>query len=544
MKQIYFDSDEEITAIINKLESIESDRIALIPPKRSTTLQSVVNLKLIQKAVTANDNELVLITKDPFILNIASQLKILAAPNLATDPEVPQPTEGRTDIPGTVIEGSEASEKDFTDADNAAEAVESDAEETEKPKKPHKTPKSKTNQKVPDFDRFKKYILLGAAAVLLLGALLWWALVMAPHATVRIEGVTRDVHAETDFTLDPEADESDPEQRTLAADVRQESRTLSTKFKPTGTKKIGEKATGEVKITNCKSSEITIESGTALTAANSLIYRAQDAATIPPSNRTPPFEPKDCEEDKSAFVPVEADEIGEEYNISPTDYTVEGYDPDLVYSIGSSKMTGGESEEISVPTKDDIQKARQGLLDEERSSIETSLRKQFNDDQYIIDASFGQDVTQLNSEPPAGERADGDARLILQVTYTLLAVPQEDMEALLKHVYQQQVEGGQEMGVIENGLDEAEIERNEGEGISFTLRSDGVLGPDIPEEELKNEIAGKSYGETIEFIEAKPNVTTVEVNLSPLWVTSVPDDHDKIEVAFEVADPDDDDTRD
>lgn len=544
MKQIYFDSDEEITAIINKLESIESDRIALIPPKRSTTLQSVVNLKLIQKAVTANDNELVLITKDPFILNIASQLKILAAPNLATDPEVPQSTEGRTDMPGTVIEGSEASEKDFTDADKAAEAVEPDAEEAEKPKKSRKTPKSKTNQKVPDFDRFKKYILLGAAAVLLLGALLWWALVMAPHATVRIEGVTRDVHAETDFTLDPEADEPDLEQRTLAADVRQESRTLSTQFKPTGTDTVGEKATGEITIYNdCYNTEdpVEIEKGTAITSDEGLVFRNDVSFEIEPAS----VFLGDCER-TSETAAVTADKIGEEYNTGPTSFTVEGYPSgeNGVNGKSSNKMTGGGSEEVSVPAKDDIQKARQELLDEKRSSVKTSLRKQFNDNQYIIDASFSQDVTQLNSEPPAGERADGDARLILQVTYTLLAVPQEDMEALLEHVYQQQVEGGQEMGMIENGLDEAEIERNESEAISFTLRSDGVLGPDIPEEELKNEIAGKSYGETIEFIEAKPNVTTVKVNLSPLWVTSVPDDHDKIEVTFEVADPDDDDTRD
>ncbi|PSO44597.1 hypothetical protein BRC21_01180, partial [Candidatus Saccharibacteria bacterium SW_7_54_9] len=124
MKQIYFDSDEEITAIISKLESIESNRIALIPPKRSTTLQSVVNLKLIQKAVTANDNELVVLTKDPFILNIASQLKILTAPNLESEPEVPQPQDSRQAMPSAVIEGSEATEKDYTSADEAAAGVE------------------------------------------------------------------------------------------------------------------------------------------------------------------------------------------------------------------------------------------------------------------------------------------------------------------------------------------------------------------------------------------------------------------------------------
>jgi hypothetical protein len=207
-------------------------------------------------------------------------------------------------------------------------------------------------------------------------------------------------------------------------------------------------------------------------------------------------------------------------------------------------MTGGSSEEVPTVTESDIQTARKQLLNQERETVKKTLRNQFDDSHYIVDASFRKNITKATSEPAPGEEAEGKARLILQVTYTLLGVQQSDLEALLAHIYRQQVEKGRQLGVIDNGLEDVQLQRNQEARGSYFVRASGVLGPDISTDELKNQIAGKSYGETIEFIEAKPNVTTAKVNLSPLWVGSVPQDHGKIEIIFEVADPDSDDTGD
>ncbi|PSO43678.1 hypothetical protein BRC20_00600 [Candidatus Saccharibacteria bacterium QS_8_54_8] len=540
MKQIYFDSDEEITAIISKLESIESNRIALIPPKRSTTLQSVVNLKLIQKAVTANDNELVVVTKDPFILNIASQLKILTAPNLESEPEVPQPQDSRQAMPSAVIEGSEATEKDYTSADEAAAGVEA-GEETE-PKTPGKSSGKKTNQNVPDFERFKKYLLIGIVLLLLLAVFLWWALFLAPKATIRIQGVTREVSAEEDITLDPKAETSEADERRLAATPHQEGRTLSKTFQPSGTTTVGDKASGEVTITNdCYETEstTTVEKGTAITSQGGYVFVNDVAFDIAPAS----VDQGSCQSSQ-VTVSVTADQIGSQYNIDPTSFTVEGFPSGSNGINGQSEeqMTGGSSEEVPTVTESDIQTARQQLLNQERETVKKTLRNQFDDSHYIVDASFRKNITKATSEPAPGEEVEGKARLILQVTYTLLGVQQSDLEALLAHIYRQQVEKGQELGVIDNGLEDVQLQRNQEARGSYFVRASGVLGPDISTDELKNQIAGKSYSQTIEFIEAKPNVTTAKVNLSPLWVGSVPQDHGKIEIIFEVADPDGDDT--
>ncbi len=527
MKQIYLDADDEITAIIGKLEHIENERIALIPPKRSTALQSVVNLKLLKKAALSRDNELVLITKDPVITNVASQLKLMTAPNLETEPSVPEAKDSDP-IPSDTIDASEVSDKDYSKAGSAASSLEGD--EGNDKKKPKAATK---HQKVPNFEKFKKKILLGILLLLLLGAGLWWALFVAPNAQISIDGLTQDARANIEFRADPNA-ETNIEERVLTAEMEQESRTLSTTFEATGAETIGERATGSVTITNCTAQgDITVREGSRLTAANGLVYNATETVTVPESTVSGPASAPICNEDGTSQVPVEADDIGEDYNISPSDYTVEGYDSDEVYSTGSSSMEGGEEEEVSIVSESDIEEARQDLLEEERSSAEEDLRDRFDGSLYVIGASFEDEVNQTTSEPDAGEEAE-EAELVVEVTYTMLAASRDEMEELLLAAYLEDREDVQEqLGLIEPGLDEANIDSIDGE-FNFSLSASGVLGPNIDEDELKEEIGGMPFGEAIEVIEDIPNVRNVSINLEPFWVSSVPSNPDKVTIDFEI----------
>ena len=54
---IYIEPEDDITDIISKLENSKEKIVALVPPKKSGVLRSVVNIKLIPKAGTnANNN--------------------------------------------------------------------------------------------------------------------------------------------------------------------------------------------------------------------------------------------------------------------------------------------------------------------------------------------------------------------------------------------------------------------------------------------------------------------------------------------------------
>src|SRR6266496_584582 len=85
---IYIDIEDDITSIIEKIKKADAKIVALVPPKRVGSLQSVVNLKLLVRAADASDHRVVLITSDKALTNLAAGISIPVAKNLQSKPEV------------------------------------------------------------------------------------------------------------------------------------------------------------------------------------------------------------------------------------------------------------------------------------------------------------------------------------------------------------------------------------------------------------------------------------------------------------------------
>ncbi|MEX0934167.1 MAG: hypothetical protein WDZ42_00020, partial [Candidatus Saccharimonadales bacterium] len=363
LQQIYLDADDDIVSIISKIESAEVGGVALIPPKRSTALQSVVNLKLLKKAAAAVDKKLVIITKDPNILNVTSQLKLLVAPNLDTEAQVPEPKASSQNLPSSIIDGSQISDKDFDSADSAAAKL--DDEDGKGKKKHSKNPRKSRGKGIPDFDRFKKIIFLSILGIILLGLGAWGLFGLLPAADVYIEGRTQNVSTDFTFAVETEIEESDIEEGVLVAELREVNRTLTTDFEATGKKTVGEKATGVMGMVSCYESisSLTVAAGTPLVGPNGLRYITDNEVVVPSS----------CDHEDTVPVNVTADQIGPNYNKEAgAFYTVPGHETDQLYGIGGT-MSGGSEEEVSIVSSSDIEDAKEELLEKERNNIRDEL---------------------------------------------------------------------------------------------------------------------------------------------------------------------------
>ena len=75
---VYIDIEDEITGIISKMKESKAKIVALVPPKRSTVLNSVVNLKLLKRAADDSKKRVVLITNERHrrIVRIHSSVKM------------------------------------------------------------------------------------------------------------------------------------------------------------------------------------------------------------------------------------------------------------------------------------------------------------------------------------------------------------------------------------------------------------------------------------------------------------------------------------
>src|SRR5690554_5492853 len=86
---IYIGVDDEITAVIDKLQKSDSKIVALVLPKRAAALQSIVNMKLLKRTADEAGKNPVLITSEKGLLPLAGATGLHVAKNLSSKPEIP-----------------------------------------------------------------------------------------------------------------------------------------------------------------------------------------------------------------------------------------------------------------------------------------------------------------------------------------------------------------------------------------------------------------------------------------------------------------------
>ena len=70
--------------------------------------------------------------------------------------------------------------------------------------------------------------------------------------------------------------------------------------------------------------------------------------------------------------------------------------------------------------------------------------------------------------------------------------------------------------------------------MTATLSANAKVGPDIDENEIVKMVTGKRYGEIESAVKAINGVSSVDVNMSPFWVSKTPSDPAKITVDITV----------
>ena len=280
---IYVDVEDEITGIIDKVNSSKHNVVALVLPKRATVFQSIVNMKLLKRKATQAKKSIVLVTSEAGLLPLAGATGLYVAKTLEAKPVIPDgPTE--KDLDEGPIDVDDALDEDELDkskpigelagaaavgaavvAKNKKPPVEDDAIEIDNDKEPlsaaaaaasapneaaKKAKKGKDkSKKVPDFNRFRKILIIGGISLVALIVLFILTAKVLPKATIIIQTKTQSASTNLTVTLDSGASTVNTASDTLPARIQTANKTAtSTAVNTTGTKTVGTSATGTITV--------------------------------------------------------------------------------------------------------------------------------------------------------------------------------------------------------------------------------------------------------------------------------------------------------
>lgn len=535
---IYIDIEDDITSVIEKVKSAKTPIVALVPPKRVGVLQSVVNLKLLQRAATTAKKRVVLITNDQALAGLAATIAIPVAKNLQSKPEVPTLTAVKLDddevINGEELPVGELEKTSDKPLELTGFTIPSEpgalAGATAAPfaaKAAARAPRKGST--VPNFDKFRKklFIFGGAGALVLI--FLIWAIFFAGSATVAITAKTNIVNINKSLQLRPDA-KLDAAQGIAPAVIKEMKKTATVDFTATGKKEVGEKATGQVKFSKQSLSASTIPAGTELTSSSGLVFVTNSTTTIPASTTGPGCFPTACPGTATASITATAS--GARFNGASGEMTgsTNGASATLVSATG-----GGTDKTVTVVSQEDIDKAKEKLQSQDSSKVKTELQKKFEKTTVVIQESFAVEPGDPTSAPALDQEAS-TAKLTAETVYRMVGIGRSDLRAIYDTYTKAQIEGDKAQKIYESG-DEAttftQFIKTEG-GFTVKAQASAQVGPNIDDKALATQLTGKRAGEIQQQIEAIQGVEDVEVKLSPFWVTKAPQKADKITIKFVV----------
>lgn len=566
---IYIEPEDDITDIVAKVKNSKEKIVALVPPKKPEVLQSSVNMKLIAKAGTSEGKSVVLVTTDPAVLKLAAVVKMPVTKNLQSAPVIPmvEPAEETVVVEDIVEENGEVKAEEVSLEENNEASAESDTEgakgETsenvaekldnsattddeesrdkkadEKSKKEKKEKKTSENPVIAWIQTHKPIVIGGAVALVALIIFVVWAFGIAPAAKVIVGIRTTTSNFSENATFSTVAtDENASEGKFYLAEQKSESK-QEVEFTATGKKNVGEKASGEVVIYAYFRNEgaIAVNAGSVF-SNNGLSYISQKDASLSWNGK----DTTKCDNNGQASaitsgclvstrVPVVAEESGTRYNIAANNF---GWTTAADVSAYTDKsMNGGTDETITVVQQSDIDEAKKKLETSNESANRQKLIASIPEGNLVITSSFKQTVGDAVSSPAVGEKVEEGkkAKLSVTTTDTVFYVDLTKIEEFI----QEKAKLAENYKIYK--LDEPFIENFTGADKAYTgkIKASYVSGPKVTENDIVDIVKGKGVGTAQHDLSEINGIGKIKIETSYPWVSSVPNDPNKITVEINV----------
>ena len=580
---VYIEPDEDITDIISKIKGSKSKIVALVPPKKAGVFRSIVNIKLIAKTATSLKKTVVLVTTDASVIKLAAATKMPVTKDLQSAPTIPETSDeieeteevdvdddaeeteeeldsndtkdtddsSESDSPDKPVKEDDLDDQDIEENDSKDDTETSSDDKSTKPSK--KLEKKSTGKLAASNNPFLRWIGMhkkltsgiGVGVILLIFAMVWaFGIMPAVTITLKLETTKGNFSENITFT-DKLADENIDEGKFYIEEKKIESKS-EVEFEATGQKNVGEKATGTIRVTHYfpldeEGGKVTIANGATFTNSG-LTYTVTAGATISWDGDLTAIA-KDCENSAtagwrargcavSANVTVAANESGAKYNIASTSSgwssSVGGLDV-----ITNNAMTGGSDKTVTVVQQSDIDKAMQNISTEDNSDNKQKLLDSLSEGQFAIESSYKQVASDPVSTPEIGKEVEEGkkAKLAVTTTSTIFVIDETKLKEFITK--KAKLDNGYKIYEMNDPFVENFTKTDS--GYVGKLKTSYKAGPSITENEVVDMIKGKGIGSAKRDLSDNfAGIKSITVDTSAPWVTSVPNNPEKITVIIKV----------
>jgi len=371
------------------------------------------------------------------------------------------------------------------------------------------------------------WIALIVFVIIVAGGFIASALMAGAEITVYPRHKEPNVNALFTANLLPKPDELTYEIMTLEAEGERQ-------VTASGQEKTQSQAEGTILIYNEQStSQVRLVTNTRFETADGLIFKIKDPAVIPGYTTS----------DNGAIVPgvitaeVFADEVGEQYNVAPTRFTIPGFkdepEYETVYAESVESMTGGFDGMQFIIDEDELKTAQQALRMELRNSLLDRIEAEQPAGFYVFDGA----VTFTYVTLPSVEFGDNLATIKEKV---LMRIPLFKEDAFASYIAAATIPGyeGEPVRITASSVLTFSYEQattsasdiSQLPSLEFNLAGKPQIVWEYDEGKLKTDLLNVNKTALPSVLGGYSAIERAEAVIRPFWKTKFPTDLNEIEI--------------
>ncbi len=376
----------------------------------------------------------------------------------------------------------------------------------------------------------KTLIAIGAICIVVLALIGYFNL---SKAEIVIKPKTETMQFKTALNIDKSIAFIDREANKIPAQLFQVDKETEREFPATQEKDVKTKAKGVITIYNQYSSAPqTLVKSTRFMSDKGLIFRTTQTVVVSGAK---------IEEAKiiasTTDIQVEAAEVGKDYNIGPTSFTIPGFEGTAkhagFYGKSSAAMTGGAIGKMKVVSAEDIGGAKDILAVELKSEVESELKKSISSDLKTLKDTTLIEVTDSSSSVGADQPAE-KFTVKVKVTGKILGFNEKDAISLINSGLGNKV--AEDKIIVPNSIEInytlTDINLNKGIA-KLACDVKEIIASKIDTEEVKKSLIGKNETDVRQYLSSRTDIESAKVIFWPFWFKKVPTKESKVKVTID-----------
>jgi len=351
----------------------------------------------------------------------------------------------------------------------------------------------------------RKAFLIGFSifiTLLIVGFLLWW---YYPKALVTVYLSAQSLEEKIEVLVDPNAEDPDYDLSILPGKIFTETvsgdRTKST----TGTKTVGENASGEV-IFYRVGPELTLAAQTTINGPDNLSFSLNETVTVASGSAGSPGTTK---------ARVTAQSIGAQYNLAAnTSFSVSNYSINDIEAKNEESFSGGSSREISAVSLQDQESLEEKLTEELEETAKKLIMDKLSQNLLFVEKSLETTSLSRNFSNKVGDEAS-TLKLSLELKVSAIAVDGDALISVAGEALKDRVPSG--FVLREEQIDVSFISQaKEGENYKLQILVKANLLPAVDTLDIAESIKGKYPHVAYQYLDEEfPAFSRADIEFKP-----------------------------